>query len=179
MIRRNICQFYKNAAEAISDIKSGSSIACGGFGTSGVPENLLKELSDISVSGLRIISIDCNVDNYGIDYLLARNQISHCVAAYVGENKNFKSQYFNGSLAVELTPMGSLLEKLRAGGAGIPAFYTKTGIRTPYIDGLPKRFNKNGTDVDEYTNVKEIKEFNGKEFVLEESLTADFAFVKA
>lgn len=151
-----------NAQEALADIVADhQTLAVGGFGLCGIPEALIEALKNIGVTGLTCISNNAGVDDFGLGKLLQTKQIKKMISSYVGENKEFESQYLNGELEVELTPQGTLAEKLRAGGAGIPAFYTQTGVGTLVAEG------------------KEVREFDGKEFILEKSLTADVALVKA
>ena len=151
-----------NAQEALADIVADHQIlAVGGFGLCGIPEALIEALKNTGVTGLTCISNNAGVDDFGLGKLLRTKQIKKMISSYVGENKEFERQYLNGELEVELTPQGTLAEKLRAGGAGIPAFYTQTGVGTLVAEG------------------KEVREFEGKEFILEKSLTADVALVKA
>lgn len=151
-----------NAQEALADIVADhQTLAVGGFGLCGIPEALIEALKNTGVTGLTCISNNAGVDDFGLGKLLQTKQIKKMISSYVGENKEFERQYLNGELEVELTPQGTLAEKLRAGGAGIPAFYTQTGVGTLVAEG------------------KEVREFEGKEFILEKSLTADVALVKA
>ena len=151
-----------NAQEALVDIVADhQTLAVGGFGLCGIPEALIEALKNTGVTGLTCISNNAGVDDFGLGKLLQTKQIKKMISSYVGENKEFERQYLNGELEVELTPQGTLAEKLRAGGAGIPAFYTQTGVGTLVAEG------------------KEVREFEGKEFILEKSLTADVALVKA
>lgn len=151
-----------NAQEALVDIVADhQTLAVGGFGLCGIPEALIEALKNTGVTGLTCISNNAGVDDFGLGKLLRTKQIKKMISSYVGENKEFERQYLNGELEVELTPQGTLAEKLRAGGVGIPAFYTQTGVGTLVAEG------------------KEVREFEGKEFILEKSLTADVALVKA
>lgn len=151
-----------NAQEALADIVADhQTLAVGGFGLCGIPEALIEALKNTGVTGLTCISNNAGVDDFGLGKLLQTKQIKKMISSYVGENKEFERQYLIGELEVELTPQGTLAEKLRAGGAGIPAFYTQTGVGTLVAEG------------------KEVREFDGKEFILEKSLTADVALVKA
>lgn len=152
---------YSTAMEAISQIEDGSTLMVGGFGLVGIPEQLILALVEKGVKDLTIISNNCGVDEWGLGLLLKEKQIKKMVGSYVGENKEFERQVLSGEIEVELTPQGTLAEKIRAGGAGIPAFYTPAGVGTTVAEG------------------KEIREFNGKEYVLEEALVADFALVRA
>src|ERR1700759_4703531 len=153
---------YPSAAEALKDIvKDGQTFAVGGFGLCGIPEALIAALRDSGVKGITCISNNAGVDGFGLGVLLQTRQIRKMIASYVGENKEFERQYLAGELELEFTPQGTLAEKLRAGGAGIPAFFTKTGYGTIVAEG------------------KEIKEFDGEQYVMERSLVADIALVKA
>ncbi|WP_288366134.1 CoA transferase subunit A [uncultured Acinetobacter sp.] len=153
---------YSSAADALQDIvKDHQTIAVGGFGLCGIPEALINALKDTQVKQLTCISNNAGVDDFGLGLLLQTRQIKKMISSYVGENKEFERQYLNGELEVELTPQGTLAEKLRAGGSGIPAFYTQTGVGTLIAEG------------------KEQREFEGKTYILEPSLTADIALVKA
>lgn len=151
-----------NAAEALADVVTNNqTVAVGGFGLCGIPEALIDALKDTGVTGLTCISNNAGVDGFGLGKLLETKQIKKMIASYVGENKEFERQYLNGELEVELTPQGTLAEKLRSGGAGIPAFFTQTGVGTLIAEG------------------KEVRDFHGRPHILEMSLTADVALVKA
>jgi 3-oxoacid CoA-transferase subunit A len=152
---------YTSFVDAVKDIHDGATLMVGGFGLVGIPENLIKALLERGVKDLTVISNNCGVDDWGLGLLLKNKQIKKMVASYVGENKEFERQVLSGELEVELVPQGTLAEKIRAGGAGIPAFYTPAGVGTPIAEG------------------KETKFFNGKEYLLEESLVADFSLVRA
>lgn len=153
---------YKSANHALADIVAdGQTIAVGGFGLCGIPEALIGALQNTGVKNLTCISNNAGVDDFGLGLLLQTRQIKKMIASYVGENKEFERQFLSGELQVELTPQGTLAEKLRAGGAGIPAFFTKTGVGTQVADG------------------KEVRVFDGEEYIMERSLTADVALVKA
>lgn len=152
---------YQTAEEAIFDLKDGITLMSGGFGLSGNPENLIRALAARGTKDLTVISNNCGTDDYGLGILLKSRQIIKMISSYVGENSNFEQQFLSGELEVELTPQGTLAERIRAGGAGIPAFYTPTGYGTLVAEG------------------KETREFDGKNYILERALTADFAFVKA
>jgi 3-oxoacid CoA-transferase subunit A len=168
-----------SAAEAVADVASGSSLAVGGFGLSGIPDALIEALAEQGADDLVVYSNNCGVDGHGLGILLERGRIRRVVASYVGENKEFARQYLAGELEVELTPQGTLAEKLRAGGAGIPAFYTPAGVGTPISDGgLPWRYAADGS-VAVASPPKEVRELGGRRYVLEESLTADVALVHA
>ncbi|UBQ37023.1 CoA transferase subunit A [Acinetobacter johnsonii] len=151
-----------NAAEALADVVANNqTVAVGGFGLCGIPEALIDALKDTGVTGLTCISNNAGVDGFGLGKLLETKQIKKMIASYVGENKEFERQYLNGELEVELTPQGTLAEKLRSGGAGIPGFFTQTGVGTLIAEG------------------KEVRDFDGRPHILEMSLTADVALVKA
>lgn len=152
---------YSTAAEAVENIHDGAILMVGGFGLVGIPEQLILALVDKGVKDLTVISNNCGVDEWGLGLLLQKRQIKKIIASYVGENKEFERQVLAGEIEVELTPQGTLAEKIRAGGAGIPAFYTPAGVGTSIAEG------------------KEIRTFNGKEYVLEEALHADFALIRA
>jgi len=155
-------KLYSNATLALQDVvKNGQTIAVGGFGLCGIPEALIEARKQTGVNQLTCIANNAGVDDFGLGKLLQTKQIKKMISSYVGENKEFERQYLNGELEVELTPQGTLAEKLRAGGAGIPAFFTQTGVGTLIAEG------------------KEQREFDGKPFILENALTADVALVKA
>jgi 3-oxoacid CoA-transferase A subunit len=151
----------ENAMEAVKDIPDGATLALGGFGLCGIPENSIAALVERGIKNLTCISNNAGVDDFGIGLMLQKRQVKKMISSYVGENKLFEQLVLSGELEIELTPQGTLAEKLRAGGAGIPAFYTPTGVGTLVAKG------------------KETKEFNGRTYVLERSLTADFSIVKA
>jgi len=170
---------FATAADAVADIADGSSLTVGGFGLCGIPTELIGALAARGVSGLEVFSNNCGVDGWGLGILLSAGQIRRVTASYVGENKEFARQYLSGELEVELTPQGTLAERMRAGGAGIPAFYTPAGVGTPVSEGgLPWRYNADGS-VAVASPPKETREFGGKTFVLEESIVADYALVHA
>lgn len=168
-----------SAAEAVADIPDGASLAVGGFGLCGIPTALIQALHDQGTSELETISNNCGVDEWGLGILLGKHRIRRTVSSYVGENKEFARQFLDGELEVELTPQGTLAEKLRAGGAGIPAFYTPAGVGTQVSEGgLPQRYHPDGT-VALASSAKEVRRFDGADYVLERSLTPDFALVHA
>ncbi|GAB2639926.1 CoA transferase subunit A [Prescottella soli] len=172
-------KLWSSAAEAVADIVDGSSLTVGGFGLCGIPTELIGALGERGVTDLEVFSNNCGVDGWGLGILLSAGQIRRVTASYVGENKEFARQYLSGELEVELTPQGTLAERMRAGGAGIPAFYTPAGVGTPVSEGgLPWRYNADGS-VAVASPAKETREFGGKTFVLEESIVADFALVHA
>lgn len=151
----------KNATEAIANIQDGSTIMLGGFGLCGIPENCINALYEKGVKNLVCISNNAGVDNFGLGKLLTKHQIKKMISSYVGENKEFERQLLSGELEVDLVPQGTLAERIRAGGAGIPAFFVPAGYGTEVAEG------------------KEVREYNGKPHVLETGLRADFAIVKA
>ena len=167
------------AAEAVADIPDGASLAVGGFGLSGVPEVLIRALYERGTNGLKVVSNNCGVDGRGLGILLSAGRIARVTGSYVGENKEFARQYLGGELEVELTPQGTLAERLRAGGAGIPAFYTPAGVGTQVANGgLPWRYAPDGT-VAVASPRKETRDFAGRLYVLEHGITTDFALVRA
>ncbi|MFM9697026.1 CoA transferase subunit A [Streptomyces europaeiscabiei] len=168
-----------SAAEAVADIPDGASLAVGGFGLSGVPEVLLRALYAQGADGLKVVSNNCGVDGRGLGVLLAAGRIARVTGSYVGENKEFARRYLAGELEVELVPQGTLAERLRAGGAGIPAFYTPAGVGTQVErGGLPWRYTAEGS-VALASPPKETREFAGLRYVLEHGITTDFALVRA
>ncbi|UBU16171.1 CoA transferase subunit A [Nonomuraea gerenzanensis] len=167
------------AAEALAGVRDGASFAVGGFGLSGIPNVLIKALYDTGATGLGVVSNNCGVDGGGLGILLAAGRIAHVTASYIGDNKEFARQYLSGEVEVELTPQGSLAERLRAGGSGIPAFYTPAGVGTPIADGgLPLRHHPDGS-IAVASPPKEVREFDGREYVLERGIRTDFALVRA
>ena len=152
---------FDSIQDAILDIHDGATLIVGGFGLCGIPENLILALRDQGSRDLTVVSNNCGVDGWGLGLLLENNQIKKMVASYVGENKTFEAQYLSGEIEVELVPQGTLAERIRAGGAGIPAFYTATGVGTPIAEG------------------KEQQEFDGRTYLMERGIVGDFALVKA
>lgn len=146
--------------EALAGLADGMTVLAGGFGLCGIPENLIAEIRRRGVKGLTVVSNNCGIDGFGLGVLLEDRQIRKMIASYVGENALFEQQLLNGELEVELTPQGTLAEKMRAGGAGIPAFYTATGYGTPVAEG------------------KEVREIDGRHYILEHAIRGDFAIVK-
>ena len=146
---------------ALEGLEDGAVVLVGGFGLCGIPENLIQAVRNKGVKNLTVVSNNCGVDDFGLGILLKDQQISKMVSSYVGENKTFEQQFLSGELEVELTPQGTLAERIRAGGAGIPAFYTATGVGTPIAEG------------------KEHAQFDGNTYILERAITGDFALVKA
>ena len=168
-----------SAAEAVADIPDGASLAVGGFGLCGIPVTLIDALHAQGTAELETVSNNCGVDDWGLGILLSDHRIRRTVSSYVGENKEFARQYLSGELEVELTPQGTLAEKLRAGGAGIPAFFTTAGVGTQVSEGgLPQRYDAEGNVV-VASKPKEVRSFDGVDYVLEESLRPDYALVHA
>jgi len=173
----------RTAAEAVAGISDGATLAVGGFGLCGIPSVLIEELHRSGVSDLEVVSNNCGVDDWGLGILLGAKQIRRMVSSYVGENKEFARQYLQGELEVELTPQGTLAERLRAGGAGIPAFFTPTGVGSQVADGdWPWKYDDSG-NVEVASPAKEVRVFTRdgveREYVLEEAIVADFGLVRA
>ncbi|MGW4562714.1 CoA transferase subunit A [Streptomyces sp. NPDC004561] len=167
------------ATRAVADIPDGATLAVGGFGLCGIPSTLIAALAETGASGLRVVSNNCGVDDWGLGLLLRTGRIARMTSSYVGENKEFARRYLTGELEVELTPQGTLAERLRAGGTGIPAFYTPAGVGTQVEEGgLPWRHTSDG-GVAVASSPKETREFGGRRYLLEEAITADFALVRA
>lgn len=169
--------------EAIAGIADGMSLAVGGFGLCGIPSVLIRALHDAGIQGLEVYSNNCGVDDWGLGILLHDKRIRRMVSSYVGENKEFERQYLCGELEVELTPQGTLAERLRAGGAGIPAFFTQTGVGTQVAEGgMPWRYAADGT-VAVASPAKETRDYDWlghrRTFVLEQALVADFGLIRA
>ncbi|WP_434621239.1 CoA transferase subunit A [Arthrobacter sp. A5] len=174
-----INKVVRTAAEAVADIPDGASLAVGGFGLCGIPVALIAALHDQGTKELETISNNCGVDDWGLGILLSDGRIRRTTSSYVGENKEFARQFLAGELEVELTPQGTLAEKLRAGGAGIPAFYTTAGVGTQVSEGgLPRKYDGGG-NVAIASEPKEVRTFGGADYVLEESVNPDFALVHA
>ncbi|MFV9425666.1 CoA transferase subunit A [Microbacterium sp. S1037] len=174
---------WSSAADAVSDIPDGASLAVGGFGLSGNPIALIEALLAQGTRDLSVVSNNCGVDDWGLGILLGAGRIRKMTSSYVGENKEFERQFLSGELELELTPQGTLAEKLRAGGAGIAAFYTQTGVGTQVAEGgLPQRYDGAG-GIAVASPVKDVRAFDvdgvPREFVLEEAITTDFSLVHA
>ncbi len=146
--------------EALAGLEDGMTIIAGGFGLCGIPEGSIAQIKKLGIRDLTVVSNNCGIHDFGLGLLLQDKQIRKMISSYVGENAEFEKQFLNGELEVELTPQGTLAEKIRAGGAGIPAFFTATGYGTPVGEG------------------KEEREFNGRQYILEESIVGDFAIVR-
>lgn len=170
---------FPSADAAVADIKSGSKLLVGGFGLCGIPENLIAAVKKAGPTDLVCVSNNAGVDDFGLGQLLQTKQVKRMISSYVGENKNFEKQYLTGELEVELTPQGTLAERLRAGGAGIPAFYTSTAYGTVIQEGgFPIKYNADKT-VAIASKPRETRNFNGRNYVMEEAITGDFSLVKA
>jgi len=157
---KGLNKVVESCAEALHGLNDGMTVLAGGFGLCGIPEGCIDQIKKMGIKDLTIISNNCGVDEFGLGILLENRQIKKMVSSYVGENALFEKQFMSGELELEFTPQGTLAEKMRAGGAGIPAFYTATGYGTPIGEG------------------KEVREFNGRKYILEEAITGDFAIVK-
>lgn len=167
------------AEEALADVRDGQSLAVGGFGLTGVPEVLIAALYLTGARDLHVVSNNCGVDGRGLGVLLAAGRIARVMGSYVGDNKEFARQYLAGELEVELIPQGTLAERLRAGGSGIPAFFTPAGVGTQIQEGgLPWRYHPDGS-VAISSPPREVRVFDGREYVLERSVTTDYALVRA
>ncbi|UWF78386.1 MULTISPECIES: CoA transferase subunit A [Microbacterium] len=178
-----IDKLWPSAAEAVADIPDGASLAVGGFGLSGNPMALIEALHAQGTTDLSVVSNNCGVDDWGLGILLHSRRIRKMTSSYVGENKEFERQFLEGDLELELTPQGTLAEKLRAGGSGIAAFFTQTGVGTQVAEGgLPRRYAPGGA-VAVVSPAKDVRtfEYRGepREFVLEEAITTDYALVHA
>ena len=174
---------YASAADAVADIPSGASIAAGGFGLVGVPITLIRALLEQGADELTVVSNNCGVDGWGLGEILSAGRIRRVIASYIGENKEFARQYLAGELEVELTPQGSLAERMRAGGAGIPAFYTLAGVGTVVAEGgMPVRYAPDGSVAIE-SEPKEVRRLDAlgkaEDYVLEHSIVTDYALVRA
>lgn len=168
-----------SCAEAVADIGDGASLAVGGFGLNGIPHNLISALLAQGAKDLLTVSNNCGVDGWGLGVLLDAKRIRRTIGSYVGENKEFERQYLSGELEVELVPQGTLAERLRAGGCGIPAFYTPAGVGTQIAEGgLPLRYGAGGA-IALASPPKETRSFDGRDYVLENGIVTDFALVRA
>ena len=168
-----------SAEDAVALITSGSTLAVGGFGLCGIPTILIRALHDSGVKELEIVSNNAGVDDWGLGLLLGAGRLRRVVASYVGENKEFARQYLAGELEVELTPQGTLAERMRAGGSGIAAFFTRTGVGTMVAEGgMPWRYTAEG-EIEIASPAKPIQEFDGLDYVMERAIVADFGLVRA
>ncbi|KAK6056588.1 3-oxoacid CoA-transferase, A subunit [Cooperia oncophora] len=174
-------KIYPNAKEAVKDIPDNAKLLVGGFGLCGIPENLINALSETGQKGLTCVSNNAGVDDWGLGILLKTRQIKKMVSSYVGENAEFARQYLSGELELEFTPQGTLAERIRAAGAGIPAFYTPTGYGTLIQEGgAPIKYSKTEKGKVEIASpAKETRAFNGYNYVMEEAIWGDFALIKA
>uniref|UniRef100_A0A8C1ZTN2 Succinyl-CoA:3-ketoacid-coenzyme A transferase n=1 Tax=Cyprinus carpio TaxID=7962 RepID=A0A8C1ZTN2_CYPCA len=171
--------FYLDPTEAVRDIPNGSMLLVGGFGLCGIPENLISGLLKTGIKDITAVSNNAGVDNFGLGMLLKTKQIKRMISSYVGENAEFARQYLSGELELELTPQGTLAERIRAGGAGIPAFFTPTGYGTLIQEGgSPIKYNKDGS-IAIASESREVREFNGRHYVMEKAIRGDFALIKA
>ncbi|CAH1777573.1 unnamed protein product [Owenia fusiformis] len=172
-------KFIDSAEEAVKDIPDGAKLLVGGFGLCGIPENLIGGLLHHGVKGITAVSNNAGVDDFGLGLLLQKKQIKRMISSYVGENAEFERQYLSGELEVELTPQGTLAERIRAGGAGVPAFFTPTAYGTlVHEGGAPIKYNSDGS-IAIASEPREHREFNGRHYIMEEAITGDFALVKA
>jgi 3-oxoacid CoA-transferase subunit A len=172
-------KLFSSAAEAVADIPSGASIAVGGFGINGIPQILIEALLAQGASHLETVTNNCGIDDWGLGLLLAQRRIRRTISSYVGENQEFARQYLSGELEVELIPQGTLAERMRAGGCGIPAFFTAAGVGTQVADGgLPWRYAPDGS-IALASPPKETRTFEGREYVLEHGIVTDYALVRA
>ncbi|MGU3290869.1 CoA transferase subunit A [Williamsia sp. M5A3_1d] len=172
-------KLWESAADAVKDIPVGATLAVGGFGVCGIPDALIGAIADSGVDGLEVYSNNCGLDDHGLGILLSAGRIRRVTASYVGENKEFARQYLAGELEVELTPQGTLAERLRAGGTGIPAFFTPAGVGSPIADGgMPWRYDTDG-GIAIASPPKETRVFGRQRYVMEEAITTDFALVHA
>jgi 3-oxoacid CoA-transferase subunit A len=172
-------KLVSSARAAVADIGRGASLAVGGFGTCGVPTTLISAVLESGPGALDIVSNNCGLDDFGLGLLLAARRVARMTSSYVGENKEFERQFLSGDLEVELVPQGTLAERLRAGGAGIPAFYTSSGVGTAVSDGgVPWRYTPDGA-VLVASPAKEVRTFDGRPYVLETAIVTDFALVRA
>jgi 3-oxoacid CoA-transferase subunit A len=170
---------FPDAKAALRDVPDGATILAGGFGLCGIPEHCIAALRELGTKRLTFVSNNCGVDDFGLGILLGNKQIVKMISSYVGENKEFERQYLSGELEVELTPQGTLAERIRAGGAGIPAFFTPTGVGTVISEGgLPLRYGEGGKVV-KTSEKKEVRNIDGRDYVLERAITGDYAIVKA
>jgi len=169
-----------NAEEAIKDMRSGSRVIVGGFGLSGIPENTIKAIRDREdLTDLEIVSDNGGSSDYSIGLLMQKHKVRRMISSFIGDNLLFQAQYLKGDIELELTPQGTLAEKLRSGGAGVPGFYTPTGVGTLVEEGgIPIKYNKDGT-VQIYSKPKETRIIRGKKYIFEESITGDFALIRA
>ena len=177
---RHFTKIAKSSQEAIKDLKAGQQILVGGFGLCGAPENLIKAIEQRKdLKDLTVVSNNAGVEDYGLGLLMAKKQIKRMISSYVGENPLFEQQYLKGELEVEFCPQGTLAERLRSAGAGIPAFYTATGVGT-FVEtgGFPILLNEDGKSIKLASSKKERRNFKGRDYILEHAIFGDFALVK-
>ena|ERR1700761_239926 len=176
---RGMDKVVASAAAAVADIPDAATLAVGGFGISGIPAVLIQAVLEAGTRDLEVVSNNCGIDDWGLGLLLSAKRLRRMVASYVGENKEFARQYLSGELEVELSPQGTLAERMRAGGSGIAAFYTRTGVGTQVAEGgMPWRYDSDG-GVAVASPPKPTQVFDGLEYVLERAITADFGLVRA
>lgn len=177
--RSRSSKVWGSAKEAVADIPHNAKLLVGGFGLCGIPENLINAVKDVGSTGFTVVSNNAGVDNFGLGVLLRTRQVKRMISSYVGENKEFERQYLGGELEVELTPQGTLAERVRAGGAGIPAFFTPTAYGTIiHRGGAPIKYRPGGKEVEIPSPPREDRQFNGRGYVMEEAITGDFALIK-
>ena len=166
--------------EALAGLKDGHKILVGGFGLCGIPENLIRHISKSSLKNLTLYTCTCAIPSHGSGMLITKGQVSRVVTCYTGEHPVLERKYIDGEIAMEFLPQGNLIEKMRAGAMGIPAFYSPAGVNT-YVEtgGFPIKFKKGSKEVEEYTVPKEKRVFNGREFIMEEAIRGDFSLIKA
>ena len=179
-VRNFSSKIVPSAAEAIKDVKDGDMLLVGGFGLCGIPENLINALVEKGTKGHTVVSNNAGIEDCGLGKMLQTRQVKRMISSYVGENKEFERQYLCGELEVELCPQGTLAERCRAGGAGIPAFYTPTGVGTLIQHGnFPIKFASDGKTVEIGSETAERREFDGRPYILQKALKGDYALVKA
>lgn len=172
-------QVFVDPSQAVADIPSGASLAVGGFGLAGIPDRLIAGIAAGSATDLEVVSNNCGTDGRGLGILLEQGRIRRVIASYVGENREFARQFLSGELEVELSPQGTLAERLRAGGCGVPAFFTPAGVGTLVADGgLPWRYAPDGS-VAVASPPKEVRDYGDRQYLLEEAITTDYALVHA
>eukprot|EP00049_Salpingoeca_infusionum_P001723 m.50414 g.50414 ORF g.50414 m.50414 type:complete len:243 (-) comp11160_c1_seq1:92-820(-) len=174
-------KFFDSAKDAVSDIPDGSKLLVGGFGLCGIPEALIDGIRDCGPKDLTCVSNNAGVDDFGLGLLLQTRQVKRMISSYVGENKEFERQYLGGELEVELTPQGTLAERIRAGGAGVPAFFTPTGYGTVIHEGgAPIKYKSDGSgEIEIPSQPREARKFNGVDYIMEEAITGDFSLIRA
>ena len=179
VVRKGKGKVFDSVTEVVSDIADGSKLLVGGFGLCGIPENLIKAILKRGTKDLTIVSNNAGVEDWGLGLLLRERRIKRMISSYVGENADFEKQYLSGQLEVELTPQGTLAERIRAGGAGIPAFYTPTGFGTIIQEGNVVVKYDDAGDAEISGDARSVQQFDGRNYVLESAITADYAIIKA